>query len=102
MGDLALEALDPREVGEVALVVAVVAAAHEQKAGGERHRLAGVGALGGNGPARIVGRPVRADDAVVEADAAIDSVGAGGLADVVQDRLAVADRLVAAPRTEAV
>ena len=102
VNDVALEAVDPGEVREVALVVAVVAAAHEQEAGGERDGLAGVGALCGDRPAGVVGRPLRADDAVVEADPAIDPVGTRRLADVVQDRLSVADCPGTAPRAEVV
>ncbi len=42
----ALEASMPGEVGQVAVVVAVVAAAREEEAARELDRLAGVGALG--------------------------------------------------------
>jgi hypothetical protein len=55
--DGAPEAVHAGEVREAALVVAVVAAAGEQEPAGELHRLAGVGALGGEAPAGVLARP---------------------------------------------
>ena len=62
------EAVHAGEVGLVALVVAVVAGAGEEEAGGELHGLSGVGALGGDVPHAVGGRPGGVGDPVVEAD----------------------------------
>src|SRR5205085_10364023 len=60
------------------------------------------GALDLDGPLRVVGAPRRAHDLVVEADLLVDPEVAGGLADVVEDRRPVRDRLRLLPRTEGV
>ena len=100
--DGALEPVHAGEVGLVAVVVAVVAAAREHEAAGELDGLAGVGALGGDVPAGLLGGPVGPHDAVVEPDVLVDAGLGGGVLDVLQDRLAVGDRLLAVPRTERV
>src|SRR5690606_954098 len=64
--------------------------------------LAGVGALGGDGPAGVGGGPLGAGDAVVEADVAVDARLGGGVDDVPADRLAVGDGLGAGPGAERV
>ena len=88
------KSLDPGELRRVALVVAVVAAADEEEAAGERHRLARVGALRLDRPARLLARPLGARRR---------GGGSGSwrsmppsravVAHVVEDRLAVGDRL---------
>src|SRR5690606_21655633 len=100
--DRALEPVPTGELGFVAVVVAVVARAGEEEAGGELEALAGVGALGGDEPAGVVGGPLGRDDLVVEADLAVDPEDPGGVLDVAQDRLAVGDRLLPVPRSERV
>ena len=100
--DRPAEALGAGQLRRVALVVAVVAGAAEEKAGGQVHGLAGVGALGLDGPALLGRRPLGAHDAVVEADVAVDAVLARGVLDVGEDRRAVGDRLGLLPRAEAV
>ena len=64
MDHLAAEAVDAGELGRVALVVAVVAAVHEEEAAGESHRLPRVGPLRLDGPARLRARPGGFDDPV--------------------------------------
>ncbi len=94
------EEIGAREVGLVAVVVAVVAAAREQEAAGELDRLAGVGPFGYDVPARIACGPVGPHDPVAEADL-VDDAGLGrGVADVLQDRSTIGDRLLAFPRPE--
>ena len=100
MHDLAPEAIDAVELGRVALVVAVVAGAGEEEAARQLGGLTGVGAFDLHGPARIVRRPLGADDAVVVADLVVDPMLPRRLADVVQDRSAVDDRPRPAPRAE--
>jgi hypothetical protein len=100
--DRALEALAALELGREALVVAVVAAAHEQEAAREPDRLLRVGAQRLDRPSRVLGRPLGPDDPMVEADPPVDPVLPRGLADVVEDRRAVGDRLRVWPRPEAV
>ena len=95
--DRPAEAVSAGEVGLVAVVVAVVAAAGEQEPAGELHRLSGVGAFGGDVPAGFVARPVGGHDAVVEADVAIDALLRGGVLYVPQDRVTVGDGLGTVP-----
>src|SRR4029453_19443565 len=77
--DGAPEVVHPGEVGEVAVVVAVVAPAREEEPAGQPDRLAGVGALGGDVPAAVGARPVGGHDAVVGPDVAVGAlVGRGG------------------------
>ena len=102
MHDLSGEALGALEVRRVALVVAVVAAAHQQEAAGQVHGLFGVAAPRLHGPSGIGGGPLGAHDAVVKADLPIDTVLAGRLAYVVEDRRPVGDRLRLRPRLEGV
>src|SRR4029453_3891149 len=89
--DGASEVVHPGEVGQVAVVVAVVAAAREEEPAGQPDRLAGVGALGGDVPAAVGARPVGGHDAVVEPDVAVDALVGRGGADVLQDRGPVRD-----------
>src|SRR5699024_7475382 len=100
--ELALEVVHAREIGLVATVVAVVAAAREIEAARDGDGLAGVGALGGDGPAGGVGVTFRTNDAVVEADVAVDAGLGCGLAYVVEDRITVGDGLFAGPGLERV
>src|SRR6478672_13036129 len=100
--DVAAEAVHAREVGGVALVVAVVARAGEEKVAGQRQGLAGVGPLGVYGPARIRRRPLGAHHAVAEADLLLHAVVASRLVNVPPDRRAVRDRLGLGPGAERV
>src|SRR5258708_9842530 len=99
--DLALETLGAREVGGVAALVAVVAAAEEQEVGGYADGLA-VAAQGLDGPGGVLAGPGGGLHLVAVADVPVDAVVAGRLADVLQDRGAVGDRLGLAPRLEGV
>ena len=96
------EARLARELGPVALVVAVVAGVAPQEAAGHLLVLAGVGALDVDGPPGLAGRPRGGHDPSVEADLVLDPVGAGRRSDVLQDRRAVGDGLVAHPWLERV
>ena len=100
MDDRAGEALGAFERGRVTVVVAVVAAAREQEAGGQLDALARVSTFSGDVPAGVGRRPVGGHDAMPEADVVVDALGGGGVLDVLQDRRAVDDRLLAAPRAE--
>ena len=64
--------------------------------------LVGVRPLRGDAPERVGRGPVRRDDAVVEADMAIDAGFAGGVLDVLQNGVAVRDRLLAVPGPEGI
>jgi hypothetical protein len=66
--DRAGEAVHARKIRQVAVVVAVVAAAREEEAAGQLDGLAGAGALGGDAPAGVESRPVGPHDAVLEPD----------------------------------
>src|SRR5690242_10841875 len=100
MDHLALEALYAGELRGIALVIAVVAAAHEEEAAGDTDGLAGVRPLGFHRPDPILGRPRGAHRPVVEADVLVDPELPGCVAHVLEDRLPVGDRLVAVPRPE--
>ena len=90
------------EVGLVPVVVAVVAAAGEEERGRELDGLVGVGAFRGDVPERVGRRPVGRNDAVVEADVAVDAGLARRVLDVLEDGVAVGDRLLAVPGPERV
>ena len=98
--DWAGEALHALEVRRVALVVAVVAAAEEQEPARHADRFARVAPLRLDGPPRVVARPLRARDAVVEADVFVDPVHGCGLAHVAPDRRPVGDGLRIGPGSE--
>jgi hypothetical protein len=103
--DGAGEAVAAGELGQVAPVVAVVAGAREQEPAGELDPLLlaiSDGVLGGDVPAGLVGRPVGGHDAVAEADLLVDPLLGRRVLDVLPDRLAVGDDLVAVPRPERV
>src|SRR5581483_823671 len=99
--DLAAEVPDPGEVGLVALVVAVVAAAQQQEPAGQRHRLAvRTGSL--HGPAGVLARPGGPHHAVAEADVPGDPGLGRRRLYVAEDGRAVRDRLGLGPRPEPV
>ena len=100
--ELPCEALAAGEGWAVALVIAVVAGAAVQEVAGDLHGLAAVAALHLHGPARVGARPLGAQRPVPEADLLLDPVIVRGVADVVEDRGAVGDRLGALPGPEAV
>ena len=100
--DRPLETIDILEIGDVAPVVAVVAAAGEQEAAGELDRRARVRALGDDVPPGGRTRPVGREDAVAEADAAIDALVPRGVLDVAADVVAVGDGLRPRPGSERV
>ena len=105
MHDLAPIVVHARPVGCVALLVAVVALAHPQEVGGERHRLGdagrGVGAGRVHGPEVVVARPLRRRDRMVVADVATEVVLLDDLAHVGEDLVGGGDRR-ADPRLEPV
>ena len=88
------------EVGQVAVVVAVVPAAAEEEGGGEFEGLVGVRPLGGDAPERIGRRPAGRSDPVVEANVGIDARFPGGVLDVLEYGVAIGDRLLAVPGPE--
>ncbi len=96
------EVVHAGEVGQVSPVVAVVAAAGEQEAGRQVHGFAGVGALRRDVPARVGARPVGRSHAVVEADVRVDARLGRRVLDILEDRVAVGDRLLAVPGPERV
>ena len=98
----AVEVLHALEIGLVAAVVAVVAGAVEVEVAGDDHGLAGVAALGGDGPAGVVGRPLGRHDPMVEPDLLVDPGLGRGVADVGEDLVAVGDGLLALPGAERV
>ena len=101
--DPAAEPVDAREGRRVALVVAVVARAHEQEAAGQRAL-----ARPWSGPPRVTvqrasgARPLGVHDARPEADPRVHAVLTGGVADVVEDRRAVGDGRGTGPGPEGV
>ena len=94
--DLALVVVHAGPVGGVALLVAVVALAHPQEVGGERHRFGGagrgVGAGGVHGPEVVAARPLGCRDRMVVADVAIEVVLPDHLAHVGEDLVGGGDR----------
>ena len=85
MDDAARKVDHPLPLRRIAFSVAIVALAHEEKAGGEAERLAGVGARGVDGPQVVGAGPARAVDTVVVADTAAEVVLVDDLAHVLQD-----------------
>ena len=84
-----LKSLDARKFRRIAVLVVVIAGAHEQEIAGEAHHLGAPSpalALGLHGPARVRRRPRRALDPMMVADLLVDAVFGGGLAHVIQDR----------------
>src|SRR6185436_2174203 len=75
-----------RELGAMAFVVAVVAAADVEKAGPPRYRRAIVDALAVHRPERVGARPLGAAHDVAEADLRDDAGLLGRGADVAKDR----------------
>jgi hypothetical protein len=98
--DAAAEPVEPFEVRRVALRVVVVAGAGEEEVARHVDRLVVGPALHVHRPARVLAGPARADDAVLVADLAIDACVLRRVADVVEDRRAVGDRLRVLPRPE--
>lgn len=92
------EILRAGESRRVALVVVVVAAAQKEEFAGEGAERAV--ALDVNGPAVFRGRPIGTDHLVVEPDMPVDSIHGRGALDVLEDGLAVGDRLPSGPGTE--
>src|SRR5205807_913424 len=72
--DAALEAPGAGELRSEALVVAVIAAAHQDEVRSQVDPLPGLGAQRLDGPPLFLGRPPHAFDTVVEADLAVDPV----------------------------
>jgi hypothetical protein len=100
MNDAALEIRDALELRRVALLVAVIAAAQEQKIAAEAHGRVVFSPLRLDGPARILRRPRRARHAVGKTDVLLDAVVLRGLANVVQDCRTRGNGLVVGPRLE--
>ena len=98
VNDRPRESLGSGEVRRIALVVAVVAGAHEQEAAGEPHGLPRVRSLGFHRPARVGRRPLGVHHPVVEADPAVDAPIARRVTDVLEDRRPVGDGLGVLPR----
>ncbi len=100
MDGLAPEPVTTRELGQVAVLIVVVAGAHQQEPGAYRQSLAGAGPLGRDGPAGVVARPVGSDHLVAVADMFPDAILFDRLLEVVHDRRSVGDRLAVLPRLE--
>ena len=98
--ELSAELVAAGEVGLVSGVVTVVAGASVEEVAGV-FDVAVVG-LGGDVPARFVGRPVGGGDAVIEANVLVDAEHACGFADVVEDGRAVGNGLGFFPRAKRV
>src|SRR3546814_16596543 len=88
----AVETIGARKFGRMAARVIVIARAHEKEIAGEVDRLAVVPARL-HRPARVRSRPRRRLDMRIIAYVPIDPVLARGLADIVEDRRPVGDRL---------
>ena len=73
VSDDPLEVVHAGEIGQISPVVAVVAAAREDEAGGELDFLAGVGSGRHDLPAGLVTGPVGSHDAVIEPDLPVDA-----------------------------
>src|SRR5207253_6940494 len=91
------EALGALELGRVALVIAVVAAAHQYEARAQPHGLGVLAPRRLDRPASLLAGPLCAHDAMPEADLLLHAVLARGVAHVLEDRGPVGDRLGVAP-----
>ena len=104
--DLTAESVATRELRGVALVVAVVPACAEDPVRTELHQFLGVvrgaEALDVDRPARVIARPGRAENLVVEPDFGVDVVLRDGLAQVGQNLVRRRDGILVAPRLELV
>ena len=104
--DLAAESVTTRELRGVALVVAVVPAGAEDPVRTELHQFLGVlrsaEALDVDRPARVIARPGRAQNLVVEPDFGVNVVLRDGLAQVGQNLVRRRDGIFVAPRLELV
>src|SRR5205823_10472948 len=98
--DLPAVAVHALELGQVAFVVAVVAAAHQHEARAHAHLLVSVFARCVHGPTGLRARPLEPHDSVLEANVLLDAVLGGRLAYVAEDRGPVRDRLGLTPRPE--
>ena len=94
------EVLEAVELRRESLLVVEVAGAREEEAAGQLDALAVVAPLRGDGPARLVGRPPGAGDAMTEADVPAEVVLGDGLVQVVEDEVGPGDRLVRRPGLE--
>src|SRR5262249_14188915 len=105
MDDLAAEIRSSGKLRRVALLVAVIARAHEEEVAGKTHRLGRAlarDAFGLDRPARVGCRPRRALHAMAEPDLAVDAVLGRGLAHIIENARAVGDRLRLGPRLEGI
>src|SRR5690606_14921510 len=100
MDDLALEIVAAWKFRGVALVVTVIAAAHQQELAGKGDFLLADG--GPHGPLAVFARPVTAYVLVLETDVRRDDFIAGHVVDVLANVGAVGDGLLVDPRTEIV
>src|SRR5262249_13696788 len=102
MEDLAREALAALELGRVALLVAVVARAHEEEVAGEADGLSGVRSQGVDRPGGILAGPGGPRRPVPVADVVGHPELGGRLLHVTENRGTVGDCLRVAPGLEAV
>src|SRR4029077_5747201 len=102
MDNGAPEAFPALELGGVALLVAVVAGAHQEEVAGEPDGLAGLRPHRLDRPRGVLARPARARRAMAETDVAVHVVLGGRLTHVVEDRRTVGDGLRLPPGLEAV
>ena len=100
MHDASLERIDTRKFGRIPGRIVVVAAAHEHEAAAITYGFRRAAALDVDGPRRIRTRPRGTDDAVIEAHLPVDAVFGGRVADIVQNRWPIGDRLRRCPRPE--
>jgi hypothetical protein len=100
MHDRSREPLSAGELRGVPLVIAVGAAADHQPRAAQPHHVPGLRPDRLHGPPAGGARPLGAHDAVAGADILHDPVTLRRVGDVVQDRLAIGDRLGVLPRLE--
>ena len=100
MHDATGEVVDAIERGREPRGIIIIAAAHVQEAAGQRCGRTFRAGLDVERPPRIGGRPGRGEHADAEADVPIDPERGGGVGDIVADRLAPCDRLLARPGSE--
>ena len=90
------------EFGAIALIIIIIARAHEQEVRREFDLGTVLFAVGGYRPAGLFGRPIGAHHAVAKPDVRSDAIFIGGFMDIFVDRRAVRNRLCLGPGFEPV
>ena len=102
MQDIASETRHTLPGRQVALVIAVVASAHEEKSAADLQRLARRRAFYLGGPLCRARRPLYAADTVIKAYLAVDAEFTSGILDILQNRGTIGDRLLTRPGPKAI